>query len=790
MKKSIKYLFFTIFPLSILNAQPDLSGTVTFPDSVGIDLIRVEVWQNNQQITSTITDSLGYFEIDSIVTGVNNISNPVPSSFELYPNYPSPFDKTTNIIYEVNEPEEISITIYNSIGQKITTLTSGYRQKGFYVAQWNGRNNFGNEVAQGVYFARLDNGKDAKYIKLLKINGALNAIGTSISGSFYSSYKGSTINEDYLVKFIDINIFNRVDYTEITVSLPAQIHQVLYEEFSYTGPSQIVGDEGEKIAVAKSWFNYGTQLDTIELINTNTWYFINSTSDSLYFATIDTCLNGQIPLELKTTALHSTADTTELNINLTAETYLVYGFVTTPNGMPLDSVDVAAYDTLGNFLNREITVQDGSFAVDSIAAVTIDLIFNDLKNRTDTETLRVMIPAEVNKILQETYAGYQGGNLQGREGEEIGIAKADFPYNNGLDTLILLNTGTWHHTRSTLDSIYYKTNNPNANGNILLQLIAQATGGTQNQEDIMTNLTDMVTLTGGIYDNDDYLKLEDGSTGPPIAGYVKESETGQKIYTSNGLFTLRIPATSNATLKAQHIIGLDTLSFESNHDIDASQDLTDIILHPVTSYGMEPGQMPLFKLFYFLVNDRTGHFNYSGKKYIDKNPLTHRVVIPLINDLGDTMTVADQDSVENFFLMTYFNGMQNPPPIIKLGLNDPTPIGEGGGQWIIFMRDTGPYSGSAVDFNNDGIIDEAYIKISKLGGPTFFLPDVLEETFTGEAGPNNLNDSRLRNITVLEGGSSSNNLFTFDNKLRHLGENYPPKEVLERILGNIQMINP
>ena len=460
MKKSIKYLFFTIFPLSILNAQPDLSGTVTFPDSVGIDLIRVEVWQNNQQITSTITDSLGYFEIDSIVTGVNNISNPVPSSFELYPNYPSPFDKTTNIIYEVNEPEEITITIYNSIGQKITTLTSGYRQKGFYVAQWNGRNSFGNEVAQGVYFARFDNGKDAKHIKLLKINGALNAIGTSISGSFYSSYKGSTINEDYLVKFIDINIFNRVDYTEITVSLPAQIHQVLYEEFSYTGPSQIVGDEGEQIAVAKSWFIYGTQLDTIELMNTNTWYFINSTSDSLYFATIDTSLNGQIPLELKTTALHSTADTTELNINLTAETCLVYGFVTTPNGMPLDSVDVAAYDNLDNFINRDITVQDGSFAVDSIAAVSIDLIFNDLKNRADTETLRVVIPAEVNKILQETYAGYQGGNLQGREGEEIGVAKADFPYNNGLNTLILLNTGKWHRTRSTQDSIFYKTNDP------------------------------------------------------------------------------------------------------------------------------------------------------------------------------------------------------------------------------------------------------------------------------------------------------------------------------------------
>ncbi len=114
MKKSIKYLFFTFFPLSIIYAQPDLSGTVTFPDSTGIDLIRVEVWQNNQQLASTITDSLGYFEIDSILTGVEG-STVQPNEFNLYPNYPSPFDKTTNIIYEVDKPDEISILLWKRL---------------------------------------------------------------------------------------------------------------------------------------------------------------------------------------------------------------------------------------------------------------------------------------------------------------------------------------------------------------------------------------------------------------------------------------------------------------------------------------------------------------------------------------------------------------------------------------------------------------------------------------------------------------------------------------------------
>jgi len=466
------------------------------------------------------------------------------------------------------------------------------------------------------------------------MDGALNASGISIPGNFYSSYKGSNVDEDYLIKFIDINIFNRVDYAEITISLPAQIHQVLFEALAYTGPSQIGGDEGEQIVVAKDWFSYGTQLDSIELMNTNVWSLVNSTLDSLYFVTIDTTLNGQIPLELKTTALHSTTDTTELNIKLTAETYSVYGLVTTPNGMPLDSIDVAAYDTLGTFLNRNITVLDGSFAIDTIPAMTIDLIFNDLKNRTDPETVRVVLSAEVNQILQETYTGYQGQNPQGEEGRKIGVAKTDFPYNTGLDSLILVNDNVWHFVKSSDDSSYYATNDTTVNGQIPLILDAIAIGGTQNQENIETNLTDIVYLSGKIVDNDYYLKLEDGSTGPPLEGYVKIVQTGQTYYTPDGNFNIRISPMVDVTLQAQHIFGIDTLSFASSHDFEALDDVDSIILHPVTFYGMETGQGPLFKMFYFLVNDKMSHFNYFGKKYIDKNPSTHIVNITLINFLA------------------------------------------------------------------------------------------------------------------------------------------------------------
>jgi hypothetical protein len=157
------------------------------------------------------------------------------------------------------------------------------------------------------------------------------------------------------------------------------------------------------------------------------------------------------------------------------------------------------------------------------------------------------------------------------------------------------------------------------------------------------------------------------------------------------------------------------------------------------------------------------------------------------------MTVADQDSVENYLLTRYFNDMQNPPFIIKLGLNDPTPLGQEGGQFVIFMRPFGSNSGAAFDTNDDGIIDYAYIKISKSGGPQFYWSTVAQEILTGEAAPNNLNDSRLTNWTVLDGSTilkPDGELFIFDKKLRKIGENYAPKEELERILGKINMLPP
>lgn len=82
---------------------------------------------------------------------------------ELYPNYPNPFNLDTWIPFELAEPAEVIIRIYNIKGQLIRTLNLGYQSAGFYVskeraAYWNGHNQQGESAVSGVYFYILQAG--------------------------------------------------------------------------------------------------------------------------------------------------------------------------------------------------------------------------------------------------------------------------------------------------------------------------------------------------------------------------------------------------------------------------------------------------------------------------------------------------------------------------------------------------------------------------------------------------------------------------------------------------------
>lgn len=73
--------------------------------------------------------------------------------------YPNPFSKQTTIQFHLDTPSHISIEIYNELGQLVTHLISNnyISNDGTYQVSWDGKNNSGDEVANGIYIYKLTN---------------------------------------------------------------------------------------------------------------------------------------------------------------------------------------------------------------------------------------------------------------------------------------------------------------------------------------------------------------------------------------------------------------------------------------------------------------------------------------------------------------------------------------------------------------------------------------------------------------------------------------------------------
>ena len=83
-----------------------------------------------------------------------------PKQNLLLQNYPNPFNPETWIPYRLSEAGPVSLSIYDTAGALIRTLSLGYQLAGFYENRersiyWDGRNTLGEPVASGVYFYQL-----------------------------------------------------------------------------------------------------------------------------------------------------------------------------------------------------------------------------------------------------------------------------------------------------------------------------------------------------------------------------------------------------------------------------------------------------------------------------------------------------------------------------------------------------------------------------------------------------------------------------------------------------------
>jgi glucuronoarabinoxylan endo-1,4-beta-xylanase len=119
---------------------------------------------------SALTNNIGNYQI-SVPTSIESNTNNLPSKFELAQNYPNPFSSSTSIPYNIHKQTDIQVTIYDILGREVRKFAIGFQTAGSYIVLWDGRNNFGQKVASGVYFYKIQAGSESQVKKMIFNSG-------------------------------------------------------------------------------------------------------------------------------------------------------------------------------------------------------------------------------------------------------------------------------------------------------------------------------------------------------------------------------------------------------------------------------------------------------------------------------------------------------------------------------------------------------------------------------------------------------------------------------------------
>lgn len=221
LNKKMKLILFFLFYQTLFLIQV-YSQTITVKGSLVASRLPVKnasvAFVDNADTTikySAFTDASGNYEINITITSVNT-GKSLPSKFELDQNYPNPFSSKTTIPYGLNKESDVQVTIYDILGRVVRKFNVGRQSVGTHNVLWDGRNNFGQTVATGVYFYRLYANGESQVKKMI-----FNQIGNNIVlPHTYSLTKNSISSNVKKIQSIEGNTFTvRIQNTNTTLPL-------------------------------------------------------------------------------------------------------------------------------------------------------------------------------------------------------------------------------------------------------------------------------------------------------------------------------------------------------------------------------------------------------------------------------------------------------------------------------------------------------------------------------------------------------------------------------------------
>ena len=122
-------------------------------------------------ILQTIPNRIAYFDsqsfdmypISSLITGVQDLGTPdLPKTFALFQNYPNPFNPMTMIKYSLPKAGDVSLIVYNLLGEEVALLINVNMPAGYHHVTWDA-----SRVSSGIYFYRLQAGDFVRTRKMV-----------------------------------------------------------------------------------------------------------------------------------------------------------------------------------------------------------------------------------------------------------------------------------------------------------------------------------------------------------------------------------------------------------------------------------------------------------------------------------------------------------------------------------------------------------------------------------------------------------------------------------------------
>lgn len=98
----------------------------------------------------------------SVETRVDDNFNTAVNTFELFYNYPNPFNPATIISYHLDQATNVELIIYNSVGEEVATFIQEYQSPGVHKVEWNAHNQ-----PSGLYFCNLKTNQNSAIHKMV-----------------------------------------------------------------------------------------------------------------------------------------------------------------------------------------------------------------------------------------------------------------------------------------------------------------------------------------------------------------------------------------------------------------------------------------------------------------------------------------------------------------------------------------------------------------------------------------------------------------------------------------------